>query len=432
MTLAPVHDTPTELLPARSDTDSWVTVVREITLLSQQIAGTDFVPRGIRNSIPATAAAMLYGREIGLPPMTALSQIHVVEGRPGLSAEGMRALVLAAGHEIVFEESTSAVCRVRGRRHRSQEWTTVEWTIDDARRAGLLRRGSAWESYPADMLVARASTVLCRRVFPDVIHGFRSIEELDDMAAPPAAGTPSGRTPAASRAGTGTKVSRAKRPEIPAAPTVGPVEAPHSSPGPTSAPAYREPSLPSGPGMGEEAVEGDRQSDDPPAPPPQDDQTDQTEEEAPKPPKARRSRRSKPPETPAPGPTRSDSGAGPEEPPAADPPAETGPPNGEAPVNPVTLKIVFGQLRRLGISDDEVGREQRLEILAQIAGRPLTSANDLSQPEAVAISAALSTARDRATLDELLAFAALADIAEPVVEDLLENTEAKPPDGGDQ
>jgi hypothetical protein len=187
VTLSPVPsaDPTGELLPARADTDSWIEVVDHVARLAQQIAGTEFVPRGLRNSVPATAAAMLYGREVGLPPMTALTQIHVIEGRPGMSAEGMRALVLAAGHELVFDESTGAVCRVRGRRVKSSKWTEVEWTIDLARRANLLRRGSAWESYPRDMLVARATTALCRMIFPDVIHGFRSIEELDDMSAAP-------------------------------------------------------------------------------------------------------------------------------------------------------------------------------------------------------------------------------------------------------
>jgi hypothetical protein len=184
MTLQPVT-LEDELLPARADTDSWTTVVESVALLAAKIAETEFVPRDLRGSIPATAAAILYGREVGLPPMTALSQIAVVEGRPGLSAEAMRALVLAAGHEITFDESTTAKCVIRGRRHRTNTWTTVEWTLDMAQRAGLIRPRSAWTTYPRNMLQARATTELCRLVFPDVIHGFRSVEELGDMDVEP-------------------------------------------------------------------------------------------------------------------------------------------------------------------------------------------------------------------------------------------------------
>jgi hypothetical protein len=372
-----------ELLPARADTDSWIHVVREVTILAQQIAGTEFVPKGLRNSIPATAAAMLYGREVGLPPMTALSQIHVVEGRPGLSAEGMRALVLAAGHEIVFDESTSAVCRIRGRRHRSATWTEVEWTIDLARRANLLRRGSAWENYPRDMLVARATTALCRMIFPDVIHGFRSIEELGDMSDAPeesASSSPAKRATVSRR-------SKSTAPPTPALPTSAESPPPGGSGDPATPPPHREPSLP-----GES--EGGRGDDgDPPSPPPV-------------PPGG--------PDYPVAVPRH-----------AGQPPvgAEARAHEAENPdlVNRVTLKLVFAQLRRLGLDDTAQGRDARLDLLARLTGRDdLGSANDLSQDEGTQVATILSTFRDRAALDAFLAVAAAGSIADVVEERIRE------------
>lgn len=377
-----------DLLPARADTDSWTSVVREVTILAQQIAGTEFVPRGIRNSVPATAAAILYGREVGLPPMTALSQIHVVEGRPGMSAEAMRALVLAAGHEIEFDETTGAVCRLRGRRRFSETWTVVEWTIDHARQAGLLRRGSAWESYPRDMLIARATTALCRMLFPDVIHGFRSTEELDDMGEPTTSTTRSRRT---TNATTATKVSRRK-------PAADPTEETASSPAPGSSEASprRTTSLPGEDRPEEEPVESSA----PVAPPPDDEPL--------------------PIEVPKVDPAYPAAGEVPTY--SAPPPVPTDEPD-EPPINAVTLKLVFGQLRRLGLDDDEQGREERLGLLARITGRAkLSTAKDLTQTEGAAIATVLSTARDREALDEILAVATLSKIATPVDE--------PPPPGG--
>lgn len=192
MTIETTNHQPPALLPdiapaPRQDTDSWVQVMAQVVRLAEHVAPTDFVPRGLRGNVPATTAAMLYGREVGLPPMTALTSIHVVDGRPGMSAEAMRSLVYAAGHEIVFDESTGAICRMRARRRASNEWTSLSWTIDMARAAGLMGKDN-WKKYPRDMLIARCTTALCRMVFPDVIHGFRSTEELGDMgdsAAPP-------------------------------------------------------------------------------------------------------------------------------------------------------------------------------------------------------------------------------------------------------
>lgn len=187
------------------DVDSWVEVAKPIFALASRIYDTEFCPKGLRGSEPAVAAAMLYGREIGLPPLTSLGGIHVIEGKPGLSAEQMRAMVFAAGHEIEFTESTGATCTIRGRRRGQERWTAVTWTIDMARAAGLGGK-HIWKTYPRTQLQARATTELARMIFPDVIHGFRSVEELDDMGE--ANGTEA--APGAPVSGT-SKVSRARR-----------------------------------------------------------------------------------------------------------------------------------------------------------------------------------------------------------------------------
>lgn len=165
---------------ARTDTDSWTNVFADVVELARGIADTEFVPRGLRGSIPATTAAILYGREVGLPPMTSLNNTHVIEGRPSLAAEVMRAMVIAAGHEIEVLESTGSVFRIRAKRRGSERWTPeVVWTIDMARAAGLLGKNN-WKNHPRRMLQARGSSELCELYFPDVIAGFKSVEEMTD------------------------------------------------------------------------------------------------------------------------------------------------------------------------------------------------------------------------------------------------------------
>ena len=68
----------------------------------------------------AVLAALMSGAERGLGPMESLRSIHVIEGKPTLSAEAMRALVLAAGHDIEIVESTATKAHRRRppRRHR--------------------------------------------------------------------------------------------------------------------------------------------------------------------------------------------------------------------------------------------------------------------------------------------------------------------------
>lgn len=187
----------------REITDSWVNVIRPVVSLSEHVAGTEFVPKGMRGNSPAVAAAILHGRELGLPPMTSLAQTHMIEGKPSLSAEALRALVLAAGHDIEVVETTGAKCTMRGRRRGSQTWTEISWSIDMARAANLTGKNN-WKNHPRQMLQARASAELCRLVFPDVCHGMGAAEELideggEESIAPPAVEGPK------------TTVSRAKR-----------------------------------------------------------------------------------------------------------------------------------------------------------------------------------------------------------------------------
>ncbi|WP_375425966.1 hypothetical protein [uncultured Friedmanniella sp.] len=163
----------------REITDSWTSVIGSVVKLSEHVAATDFVPKGLRDNAPAVAAAILHGRELGLPPMTSLAQTYMVQGRPTLSAEGLRALVLAAGHDIEVTTTTGATCTMRGRRRGRSTWTEVTWTIDMARAAGLTTKDT-WKHHPRQMLQARTSAELCRLVFPDVCHGMGAAEELQD------------------------------------------------------------------------------------------------------------------------------------------------------------------------------------------------------------------------------------------------------------
>ena len=82
----------------------WVTLLGEVAQLSHAIANTDFVPKAMRGNEAAIAAAILYGDEVGLPPMQALAKIAVIDGKPSLAAEAQRAPILAAGHNVWFED----------------------------------------------------------------------------------------------------------------------------------------------------------------------------------------------------------------------------------------------------------------------------------------------------------------------------------------
>ena len=60
------------------------------------------------------------------------------------------------------------------------------FTIDDAKAAGLIRPGSAWQSHPARMLWARASKNAIVDFAPQVALGINLIDELQEFTGAPA------------------------------------------------------------------------------------------------------------------------------------------------------------------------------------------------------------------------------------------------------
>lgn len=160
-----------------------VAVIAPLMSFAEQIAKTDFVPGPMKNRPEAVLACMMTGQEIGIAPMQSLRQIDVIDGRPALRAELMRALVFERGHEIwVGEGAEFTTTRVvwYGRRKGSSNVIRVEWNADMVKQARLDGKDNHKKN-PRQMLSARASSELCRVLFPDVIAGMGyTREELED------------------------------------------------------------------------------------------------------------------------------------------------------------------------------------------------------------------------------------------------------------
>jgi len=113
---------------------------------------------------------LLTARELGLPPMMSLNGgINNILGKIELSARSMNGLIRRAGHQVITITSGDTICTLKGVRADTKEEMEVSFFIEEAKKMGLLKQGSAWEKTPNDMLYARALSRLARRLFPDVI-----------------------------------------------------------------------------------------------------------------------------------------------------------------------------------------------------------------------------------------------------------------------
>lgn len=190
--------------------DQWVTAAQHAHQLVSPLVDTPFVPEAYRPKVDPRAteqekvaarnvavanatAAVLQGITLGLDPLTALQQIYIIHGRPGMYAEAMVALVKAHGHEVWEEDISDSRAVVCGRRNGQTHIHRVTITMDQAKKAGWTSN-QAYSKTPQDMLYARAAGRACKRTAPEVLLGIASVEEVQDTIRAEAQAGPATRT----------------------------------------------------------------------------------------------------------------------------------------------------------------------------------------------------------------------------------------------
>lgn len=164
---------------AQLDLKEWAQEFADVYRVSEALSKTAFVPKEMQGKTADVAAAIMKGRELGMDPFDALGSIYIVHGRVGFYAEFMRRRIIQAGHKLRVVESTDSRCVLEGTRKGENEPSRATFTAEQAKRARI-----NLGDYPADKLLARATSRLCRQVFPDVLAGSVIAEDLIDGVIP--------------------------------------------------------------------------------------------------------------------------------------------------------------------------------------------------------------------------------------------------------
>jgi hypothetical protein len=122
-------------------------------------------------------AKILRGWELGIPPVAALENIYVIDGKTSLSAHLIAAKIEDSGRfrqRIIAH--TNEVCSIRFDSRTEGAWDELgisEFTIEDAQIANLLGKKN-WQQYPKAMLYSRAlaqgARWFCSKVFMGAIY----------------------------------------------------------------------------------------------------------------------------------------------------------------------------------------------------------------------------------------------------------------------
>lgn len=131
----------------------------------------------------AAALRLYYVQQLGLP-LWAAGHLSVINKRLVVSSELLRAIALRAGYDVLPEDWSDETCTAAVvRRSDGEVIGRYTFTMDDARRADLVRPRSGWITHPRRMLWARAAGFALRDAIPDVVLGFQTREEADEIYA---------------------------------------------------------------------------------------------------------------------------------------------------------------------------------------------------------------------------------------------------------
>lgn len=138
---------------------------------AEVMAASSLLPESYRKQPANLLWAMEMADALDVSLAQAITGITVIQGKPTMSAEMMRALVLRAGHRFTVSDMSDTSVTVTVARH---EWPddvqVFTFTMDDAKHAGLTK-SATYQKHPKAMLLARATSMACRAVFPDVVSG---------------------------------------------------------------------------------------------------------------------------------------------------------------------------------------------------------------------------------------------------------------------
>lgn len=149
--------------------------------MGMDLVGTGFLPSSIKTREQA-AAIMLKGMELRVPPMQALSQIVMVQGKPTVSSELMLGLIYRdhGKQALRVKHTDNKSCTVEYRVEGWEGTSELTFTIEDAKQAGLLGKSGPWSQYPAVMLRWRAISQVAKIAFPETIGGMYVAGELGE------------------------------------------------------------------------------------------------------------------------------------------------------------------------------------------------------------------------------------------------------------
>jgi hypothetical protein len=175
---------PSSLLPVPFEPKD----VTESLRLARYISSATLVPKDLRGKPYNTLLVILKGRELGLTPLQAIGNIHLIEGKAEAGAHLIGAMILKSGKAEYFyckesgyddegEAFATYVTRRKGwpeGREAACTWDrqrAIDAKLYDKGDTEWKRENNNWHKFELNMCERRAQAELGRREYPDVVMG---------------------------------------------------------------------------------------------------------------------------------------------------------------------------------------------------------------------------------------------------------------------
>lgn len=165
----------------------------EYALLKEQaedFLASGFLPPSFKKFQQVVLMIQL-GRELNIPPLQAINGIHVIQGKPTVSPQLMLALIERSGQmkniKVLVDEKSAKVEMTRKGREPHLEIFSMEDAkrmvtseyVNGVKKSISLSEKHNWKAQPKTMMKWRAISACARIVFPDVLMGLYTAEEID-------------------------------------------------------------------------------------------------------------------------------------------------------------------------------------------------------------------------------------------------------------
>lgn len=153
------------------------------------LSRSQMVPECYQGNPSDIVAALQLGSELGIPPMTMLSNSYPVNNKIAFFTDMLMALVKShssyRGMKIMQESENCFEAEAYRDNAGTIETIYVKFTKEDAIKAGIWNSKDVWKKYPQRMLKHRGCSYLAKNGWPDVIAGIYTYDELNaDNSAP--------------------------------------------------------------------------------------------------------------------------------------------------------------------------------------------------------------------------------------------------------